>query len=510
MAKPDPLPLYVAVTESGAEVRSRVDESVVGHESLRAALDSLLKHEAFQPNRQPLFEESVWRWLDATAEEPDPAFDGTQVTKGAIATMAARLNAQASPIMIDGGSTDSAAHESMRKSDTPANGWAHVGAEVLDASGRWHLYLHAEVLPEVAKAQDENRLAFGSIGFLQNTSDLSDATLLQHALTNIPAVDGLTPAGSVRAVRSTRTRRMTAMARTTTSKRGPAMDAMAELYAKFKIDPTQEDAHWKLVDAIHALSTAAAGESAIEAVTGTPAAAAKSAARAIDGLEGADLEAAVTKFLDAARKALGMPEGTLADLATALDSNAEKISAALVEEPEETPAEGAADATTETKAAEKSAAGDALNARLSKLESELTAHKQSIAARDARDARRARVESAFESIGLSLKVEERDRIADALSAADEKVAERYLALEIESARSKTPPSGRVLAGRAKPGDSDEPGESITERARLIADEEKKVLAETPGLTSHRAFREAQRRVAKRHPELFLTPEGQPV
>lgn len=189
------LPLVVIETDGGAEVRLRgSEEPGEPYASLREALDSLLTDEDYRPKAGILRSESgeqvgVWRWLDATAEESAPAPDGSQVTRELIATMAARLNA-GSPAPMDGGT--SPAHAQLSATETRSDGYVHTGVEVQDRAGRWHLYVYAETSPDVARDIDSGRLAYGSIGFS------SDGRLLQHALTNVPAVEGLRPNNSVR------------------------------------------------------------------------------------------------------------------------------------------------------------------------------------------------------------------------------------------------------------------------------------------------------------------------
>jgi hypothetical protein len=195
----DLLPLHIVARDGAWLVLARPDDAVVSsHASLKGgALDAVLGTPGFIA-RDPRFGAGEWRWIDMTATEDAPAPDGSQVTERGIQSMAARLNS-GDPIMVDGGSRDSGAHASLFASDTRANGWVHLAVEVRDESGRLHLWGRVEVLAPIAADMDANRLALGSIGFATDGGDNNSASLVQHALTNIPAVQGLTPAGSPRA-----------------------------------------------------------------------------------------------------------------------------------------------------------------------------------------------------------------------------------------------------------------------------------------------------------------------
>lgn len=189
------LSLIVIETESGAEVRVRdSEEPGERYPDVYAALDSLLTDPEYLPKPGILRDESGnpsgrWRWLDATAEEPAPAEDGSQVTRDLIARMAARLNS-GSPAPIDGVSSEP--HQQLYATGTHADGYAHVGVEVRDRSERWHLFLYSELSPEAARVINAGLVWSGSIGFT------NDGRLLQHALTNVPAVEGLRPNNATR------------------------------------------------------------------------------------------------------------------------------------------------------------------------------------------------------------------------------------------------------------------------------------------------------------------------
>lgn len=199
-------PAYVQETADAWQVIDRASGDVLGsYELWRKALASLLELNAFaRAVRESVFHDDngnasgVWRWLDASAEEPEPGPDGSQVTAGAIRTMIDRLNGGSQPVMVDGGTHDSGAHESTQETSVRANGWGHVGAEWRDLSGRVHLALYCELHPDIAPDVTSGRLAFGSIAFSQSTENKDDAALWSHALTNLPAVQGLMPSSANR------------------------------------------------------------------------------------------------------------------------------------------------------------------------------------------------------------------------------------------------------------------------------------------------------------------------
>jgi hypothetical protein len=210
------VPVYVRASGEAWElVDSASDELLSQHATSRAALAAALELEAVQraEKRANLREDGEpigeWRWLDASAEEDEP-IDGARITAASIWEMAASLNERKSAIPINGGGAprpglgDSVPHgDAYTGGDHLANGYAHVALPVLDGEGRTHLFLHAELLPEIAREVDLGRLAYGSIRFGFNEVGEDDnygikgAVLISHALTNDPAVTTLT-AGSER------------------------------------------------------------------------------------------------------------------------------------------------------------------------------------------------------------------------------------------------------------------------------------------------------------------------
>lgn len=276
-------PLYVQQLDDELYVvRDRATDLSVGdvHESLKDALNALLRESDVYESaiKVPVLRgqggapEGVWRWLDASAEEPEPDARGSQVTAEAIRTMIDRLNASSQPIMIDGGSADSGAHASVQVTDTRANGFAHVACEWREAEGRVHLALYVELVPEVVPDVDSGRLAFGSIAFVQDKSNLADAALWSHALTNLPAVAGLTPNSALRTeigmrvfVRAQPVRSSLDMNKNIAA-RGPAADKLNALKVMLGIgaDVSEEDAMCQIHDAIWALKQGATLEKILE------------------------------------------------------------------------------------------------------------------------------------------------------------------------------------------------------------------------------------------------------
>lgn len=202
------VPVYVRQARGGYEIVDASGRALsAGHPSVRHALDAALvklsgsiKAANLRNNGRP---DGQWRWLDATATE-DQSDDGARISENAIWEMAAQLNERASAIPINGGGAPpgykpSEPHGDGRDGgDHPANGFAHLGVPVLER-GRLHLYLRAELLPEIAVEVDRGRLAYGSVRVGFEATDPEDdhamvgAELISHALTNDPAITTLSP-----------------------------------------------------------------------------------------------------------------------------------------------------------------------------------------------------------------------------------------------------------------------------------------------------------------------------
>lgn len=302
------------------------------HASVRAALTAALALEAvsgFVKNanlRQDGEPDGVWRWLDATAVEDEPIVDKdggqSRIGEGAIWGMAESLNARGSAIPINGGGgpeglKDSAPHgDAYTGGDHPANGFAHVGLVAIDATGRAHLFIYSELLPEIAAEVDRGRLAYGSVRFWFDGVDESDnfavtnAGLISHALTNDPAVTTLTAGseryrepGQVQLRRAVRSRWFPDQERTTmttidqiralhatatastgtaaeryraarelaTQTRGAVGDLLKDVAAIFGLTLEEIRAdHWKLPDAVFAMLDALKLEEALAVANGAP------------------------------------------------------------------------------------------------------------------------------------------------------------------------------------------------------------------------------------------------
>lgn len=488
----NPLPLVVIETDDGAEVRLRDADSGERYASLREALDSLLADEDYRPRAGILREGGeavgVWRWLDATAEEPAPAPDGSQVTREVIATMAARLNA-ASPAPMDGGTSE--AHQQLRETSTHADGFAHVGVEVRDRSGRWHLFLYCEIAPEVARAIDAGRLAYGSIGFTE------DGRLLQHALTNVPAVEGLRPNNAIRAGGSRvffRSMEIHRMSKPTTSKRATLSEV--EPLLSEMTGASAEELGTVIVEMVAAAKAKAEHEAAEAAAEGEPAEMAYGdkkedeeskrsvAARALlDGFQDeAAQDAFTSEVLGALRDIFGQPD---APPATALDML--KASLAAFKGALGTAAPPA-DAGTEDAAA--MTARSAL-VEVPRLRSELERLRADIARRDLRDSIARKAADAH----VSLTTSDADQlVADVLATTDPGARERAIERAIRLAQQV--PSGDVF-GRSVPPAKPEPQSFRAAWESLMPEVEKA----HPGQARHVLVAIAQRTARERFPEI---------
>jgi hypothetical protein len=355
----DAVPVYVCPKGSRwALVASETGETISEHGSERQALAAALEGDepALRAKRPVLRTDGVsdgeWRWLDASAVE-DAAIDGVRITARALWEMAGGLNARATPIPINGGGAPSVEHvesaphgDARGGGDHPANGWAHIGAIVIDETGREHLYLYAELLPEIAREVDRGRLAFGSIFFAFDSVDehddyaVSGAVLISHALTNDPAVTTLT-AGSERhtspgAKVASRTRQVKQMARK--SKRGPAYDVLetvAETLGVEISDEMEADAYMSpLMERIDALKTQATVEEIVEGGASDEPAEdgdedAQRAAREDDASMTPEQAADMLAW---ARDVLGKPDAMPADALAELGRRKDEVAALLGED----------------------------------------------------------------------------------------------------------------------------------------------------------------------------------
>ena len=207
-------PVYVQCTDDGVwlTIDRATGKSIARFDGPQAALDSLLDLAAYADAlSEPTFYDAhgkaagVFRWLDASAEEPSAQSDGSQVTAPRIRSMIDQRNGAGEPCMIDGGGAaaggaPSGPHQSAVHSAARANGWAHVAAEWREPGGRVHLALYAELHPDIAPDVESGRLAKGSILFGQSTTDPNAARLFTHALTNMPIVAGLVPSSAFRSL----------------------------------------------------------------------------------------------------------------------------------------------------------------------------------------------------------------------------------------------------------------------------------------------------------------------
>lgn len=430
------LPLVVVETESGAEVRLRDADAGEAYPTLRAALDSLLADNDYRPKRGILRDESghevgQWRWLDATAEESAPAPDGSQVTRELIATMAARLNA-GSPAPMDGGT--SPAHSQLSATETRSDGYVHTGVEVQDRAGRWHLYVYAETSPDVARDIDSGRLAYGSIGFS------SDGRLLQHALTNVPAVEGLAPNNSVRATAGVHFRSMR-ITMPKISKRATLAEAEPMLLEMLGV--SAEELGTKLVElAAAAKADAEKPEPEMESAPVESAEAREQPAseepgqRAVPGLEDqAALEAFASSVVGGMQDLFGKPEASPSELLDLFTASLAAFKGALGQgaPPDDAGADAAAMSQQDATAAR--AALTALPA----LRAEVASLRAEVAKRDTRESiQRRAVEAKATLSGEQLE----QLVADTLAVQDTAVRERMI---VHALRSSIVPTGDVFA-----------------------------------------------------------------
>lgn len=478
-----PLSLVVIETESGAEVRLRDADQGERYPDVYAALDSLLSDDEFRAKEGILRSAGSpvghWRWLDATAEEPAPLEDGSQVTRELIARMAARLNA-GSPAPIDGISSEP--HQQLYATGTHADGYAHVGAEVRDRSGRWHLFLYCELSPEAERVISAGLVWSGSIGFT------SDGRLLQHALTNVPAVEGLRPNNATRhAARRVFTRSMRiTMTQPTTSKRATLADAEAMLLEL--TGASAEDLGTVLVEMVAAHKAKVAEEHA-EAADEKPEAEAMTAdspaARALPGFaDDAAQEAFTSSVLGMLGDVFGKPEATPAELLEMLAASLAAFKGALGTAQ---PAENA-DAAMSAESAD--AAARSVEARTASLRSEVARLTAEIGKRDLRAMLAKR---AADCKALVSDAELDQLAADVQAITDPGARDRFVMSALRAAQSV--PTGEVFA---RAGSKDAHGRSLVEVAESLVPE---VAARHPGEPAHLLISRAQRLARERFPHL---------
>jgi hypothetical protein len=385
------VPVYVVATEGGFDVRdSASGETYSTEPSIRAALDQALALAGLPKKPTVLYGEDgapngVWKWLPTGIEEATAnELDGVKLSSTNLWQLASTLDdrQQAMPIDGDGGPPGmipSRTHGLAEESATLANAWAHDGVIVVDGAGRAGLYVHAEILPELAPEVDRGRLAFTSLHFghsKPNQDGSVDAVELKTiGFTNRPVDKQIPPASSVRGHKpasdaiARRTTRITMADKT----RGPAMDVLGRIAAALGIDLTDElggDRYEsKIIDAIYALKTTAQVEQITEgAAAGAPppqqaalsqqgAPAPKRATMttpnpsggagappaippaAVPGQRAADMptgpaaEAALADLLTLGRTILGKPEMAAAEVIAELRARAEQLAAAATSTP---------------------------------------------------------------------------------------------------------------------------------------------------------------------------------
>src|SRR5574341_388796 len=549
------VPLYVRAAEDGtyALVDTATDEPVsVEHPTPRAALAeaaALLekaKNANLRLNGEP---DGKWRWLDATSvadhSEPLPGSGKLhRIAERAIWEMAAGLNARESAIPINGGGAPagykpSAPHgDGVTGGDHPANGYAHVGAPVIDAKGRLHLYLFGELLPDIAREVDRGRLAYGSIRVGFTTTDADDdhavggAELISHALTNDPAVTTLT-AGSERqphphAHVAVRTRRagMPENRRTHHTQRGAAGDKLRELLALLGIEwsAEMEGEGWysPASDAIAALKSAAkvediiAGGGSAPDVPPTELARRRVAQRMqVPGMTPEESDANHQGLIEWGRTVLGKPDASPADVLTELKAQTAPVGAALgtdtppasanestPPEKKEPPAEPGEQEEEEMPAPEKKKPEGEAADREAALRSELEAEKKKnreleIAARERkqRDEDAAFLDEKIAEKKLTVNKERRERLLVVIRRAGREAVEELLA---------DPPKAPELDHNTRGGGA---AKTLQDgQLALVREAEKEVRAELAAsgkrLADHQIHTSAIRRARQTNPEAF--------
>lgn len=568
-------PIYVrAEGDAYALVETSTDVAISTHETPRAALlaaldleavAALVKRANLRSNGEP---DGVWRWLDASAEEDEPIGD-SRITAASLWDMAAGLNTRKSAIPINGGGAPTPEHAASEPHGDayygdgahPANGWAHLGAIVVESDGRTHLYLYSELLPEVAREVDRGRLAYGSICFAYESTDEANgcavlgASLISHALTNDPAVTTLT-AGSERTNQTTllamRTRRADNMATKRTHSldalRATARDAslpnsarllaaravlavekvdmrgaLADLYERIAslLGVTPADlmaSPWAVEDAMCDLKRGVAAEARLGEEGGEPApeapapepppapgmtAAERSRATRADAPEGEQSSDAPTPeegmaLLGLARAILSKPDVSAADAIAELEATKEQLAAALGQD---APADGdGGDAPAEAgeAAAEGEGEGDKARSALRQARTEAKQATEQLAAE------RAKVQRYETAEWLDAEIAKR-QLAVPATEREELIADalehgRAMVEKILRAKNAPPSGANPLDAvpDAKPAPT-----SITEAANACMDEARAALAARDpkaAKLSHLVRAEAQRMAKQRWPE----------
>lgn len=516
------VPVYVrAEGDAWALADTATDETLSTHDTARQALVAASKREDVQVlgKRANLREDGepigVWRWFDASAEE-DESIGGSRITAESIWEMAASLNERRSAIPINGGGSvrglgDSAPHgDAVTGGDHLANGFAHLGFPVIDETGRAHLFLRGELLPEIAAEFDLGRLAYGSIRFGFDEVDEADdyavkgAVLISHALTNDPAVTTLT-AGSERRRSSEhanvacRTRR-SFMANKPAAQRGPIADVLAKIASMLGITTEQlEENPWAVSDAVYTLQNGAKVEEILEAADVEPAPAegesedeararavlrSLRAVREVEDVEPEAVDPMLEGFIAFGREVLGKPDAEPAEVLGELNSRKDEITAALA--PETEPA-------AEGETAEEQRSRGALSRarqRADKAERELRAASAKVQRFETREW----LEAEIDKRGIAVPKKQR---------------EQYLALAIEKGRDVV---GLILDARNAPptgsplDDEEEPVAAPVSQCDAIAlceDEAAQVeRARDPKVAPQIIYARAQRIAEKRWPTLF--------
>lgn len=480
-------------------------------------------------------EVGVWRWLDASAEESEPGPDGSRVTAAGIQSMAARLNADAEPAQIDGGVIPglgvSGVHASLKDSGTLARGWAYVGAEWIDATGRSHLALFCEVFPEVDVALDTGALAFGSIGFAWSVDNPDDQVLIQHSLTNRPAVPGLVPASAMRTATTTNGLRYARGPLTKvnimtpdpkTSARGPSADKLAQVQASLGIPPdTKPDDLWcQMWDAVSALKQGATLEKILEG-GGAPALGraegetddayaariaklkpeAQPGARAVGGIEGPALEDWASQMLALGQGWMGKADATAADVLAFVNENNDKVKGALAAAaPDPTAAESQvpppAAPPPQPSAGYSRAEVIGLETRVRTVESERNQANERVAELERKQARRELqdvIVKRFADAKLTLVDASRDELVEMCVGKPEAEQKKIVDLALRAAAA--PPHGTVMRARdsAADGTKSAARSQFTTHEAALDHHTKAVRSEMPDATDSAVFAEAYKR-----------------
>ncbi len=484
------LPYVVIAKADGADLARRDGEVVSTHASLREALDAALVANGLTVGDGVLRSESgdhvgSFRWLDGTAEEAESAEDGSQVTRDLIARMAAMID-PASPVPMDG-AEHGAAHSQLYDTSTRADGYVHAGIEGLAApdkdwpAGRWHLYERCELSPVAVRDVDTGLLAYGSIGF-----DPTSGRLLQHALTNVPAVLGLAPNNAIRSAGriSFRTRRidMTTPPKTNASKRGAALDLLVSVAEKLSIAAPADESPEEIARFSEAM-LARIEPAEVEAEAPAEMSADTSAARALAGFaDDAAQETWTSEVLSILRDVFGQAEGEPAAVLDMLKSSsaAFKGSIGAAPDPAAADAQAVADAAALTSKAEP--AMRALSSKVDALTSE-------IARRDVRDSIKERFRSADVSMPSAEDLE--TLVTDALKL-DSAARSRFVDMAVAS--KVPPPKGDVFGKRSAPVTPADVKSAIEEALPALR-------AAHPGEPEHFLYARARRAVEAKFPAL---------